>query len=201
MLFGSFKNRQELLKKKILNAKTYEQAIGFLRINNGDNLLDITSIHPESYEATLKLLKYLNIDLSLIGTAEIKKALENINISKTSQMLDISPYTLEDIISSLISPNRDPRDELPKPILKRDVLHLEDLKKGMELEGTVRNVVDFGAFIDIGIKNDGLVHISKMSDKYIKHPSEILSVGDIIKVYVDDINLEKGKVSLSLKSN
>ncbi len=199
--FGSFKNRQELLKKKILNAKTYEQAIGFLRINNGDNLLDITSIHPESYEATLKLLKYLNIELSLIGTAEIKKALENINISKTSQMLDISPYTLEDIISSLISPNRDPRDELPKPILKRDVLHLEDLKKGMELEGTVRNVVDFGAFIDIGIKNDGLVHISKMSDKYIKHPSEILSVGDIIKVYVDDINLEKGKVSLSLKSN
>ena len=199
--FGSFKNRQELLKKKILNAKTYEQAIGFLRINNGDNLLDITSIHPESYEATLKLLKYLNIELSLIGTAEIKKALENINISKTSQMLDISPYTLEDIISSLISPNRDPRDELPKPILKRDVLHLEDLKKGMELEGTVRNVVDFGAFIDIGIKNDGLVHISKMSDKYIKHPSEILSVGDIIKVYVEDINLEKGKVSLSLKSN
>ena len=199
--FGSFKNRQELLKKKILNAKTYEQAIGFLRINNGDNLLDITSIHPESYEATLKLLKYLNIDLSLIGTEEIKKALENINISKTSQMLDISPYTLEDIISSLISPNRDPRDELPKPILKRDVLHLEDLKKGMELEGTVRNVVDFGAFIDIGIKNDGLVHISKMSDKYIKHPSEILSVGDIIKVYVEDINLEKGKVSLSLKSN
>ena len=198
---GSFKNREELLRKKIINAKTYEQAIGFLRINNGDNLLDITSIHPESYEATLKLLKHLNIDLSLIGTEEIKKALEGIDISKTSQMLDISTYTLEDIISSLITPNRDPRDEVPKPLLKSDVLHIEDLKKGMELEGTVRNVVDFGAFIDIGIKNDGLVHISKMSDKFIKHPSEILSVGDIIKVYVDDINLEKGKVSLSLKNN
>ncbi len=198
---GSFKNREELLKKKIINAKTYEQAIGFLRINNGDNLLDITSIHPESYEATLKLLKYLNIDLSLIGTEEIKKAFDGIDISKISKMLDISSYTLEDIISSLISPNRDPRDEVPKPLLKSDVLHIEDLKKGMELEGTVRNVVDFGAFIDIGIKNDGLVHISKMSDKYIKHPSEILSVGDIIKVYVEDINLEKGKVSLSLKNN
>ncbi len=198
---GSFKNREELLKKKIINAKTYEQAIGFLRINNGDNLLDITSIHPESYDATLKLLKHLNIDLSLIGTEEIKKALEGIDIAKISQMLDISTYTLEDIISSLISPTRDPRDELPKPILKSDVLHIEDLRKGMELEGTVRNVVDFGAFIDIGIKNDGLVHISKMSDKYIKHPSEILSVGDIIKVYVLDINLEKGKVSLSLKNN
>ena len=198
---GSFKNREELLRKKIINAKTYEQAIGFLRINNGDNLLDITSIHPESYDATLKLLKYLNIDLSLIGTEEINKALEGIDISKTSEMLNISTYTLEDIISSLITPNRDPRDEVPKPLLKSDVLHIEDLKKGMELEGTVRNVVDFGAFIDIGIKNDGLVHISKMSDKFIKHPSEILSVGDIIKVYVLDINLEKGKVSLSLKNN
>lgn len=196
---GLFKNRKELLSKKILNDKTYEQAIGFLRILNGDNVLDETSIHPESYDNTIKLLKYLNLDLNDLGTYELKNKLENINKIKLSEELNIDIYTLEDIINSLISPNRDPRDMLPKPMLKKDILHLEDLKVGMKLQGTVRNVIDFGAFVDIGIKNDGLVHISKMSDKFIKHPSEILSVGDIIDVYVDEINVEKQKVSLSLK--
>jgi len=196
---GSFKSREELIKKKILNSKTYEQAIGFLRILNGNNVLDTTSIHPESYENTIKLLTHLNLNLEMIGTDEIKNKLSNINIDNLSKELNIDIYTLQDIIESLVKPNRDPRDMLPKPLLKHDVLHLEDLKVGMKLQGTVRNVVDFGAFIDIGIKNDGLVHISKMTDKFIKHPSEVVSVGDIIDVYVDDINLEKQKVSLSMK--
>ena len=196
---GSFKSREELIKKKILNSKTYEQAIGFLRILNGNNVLDTTSIHPESYENTKKILTHLNLNLEMIGTDEIKNKLSNININNLSKELNIDIYTLQDIIESLVKPNRDPRDMLPKPLLKQDVLHLEDLKVGMKLQGTVRNVVDFGALIDIGIKNDGLVHISKMTDKFIKHPSEVVSVGDIIDVYVDDINLEKQKVSLSMK--
>ena len=196
---GLFKSREELLKKKILNDKTYEQAIGFLRILNGSNILDTTSIHPESYNNTLKLLNHLNLNINLIGTEEIKNKLSNVNIDSLVKEIDIDKYTLQDIIDSLVKPNRDPRDMLPKPLLKSDVLHLEDLKIGMKLQGTVRNVVDFGAFVDIGIKNDGLVHISKMTDKFIKHPSEIVNVGDIIDVYVDDINTEKQKVSLSMK--
>lgn len=196
---GMFKNREELLDNKILNDKTYEQAIGFLRVLNGNNVLDTTSIHPESYDSTLKLLKYLNLDINSIGSEELIKCLDNVNIDNLSKKLNIDKYTLEDIIECLEKPNRDPRDMIPKPILKKDILHLEDLKVGMKLQGTVRNVVDFGAFIDIGIKNDGLVHISKMTDKFIKHPSEIVNVGDIIDVYVDDIDLDKQKVSLSMK--
>ena len=136
-----------------------------------------------------------------LGTEELILKLDNINIDDYSKKLDIDIYTLEDIINSLKKPNRDPRDDFDKPILKSDVLHIEDLKKGMELEGTVRNVVDFGAFIDIGIKNDGLVHISKITDRYIKHPSEVLSVGDIVTCYVDEVFLDKGKVALSLIKN
>jgi len=196
---GLFKSREELLKKKILNDKTYEQSIGFLRVLNGGNILDTTSIHPESYGDALKLLTYLNLDLNSIGSEEIKKLLENINVDKLAIELNVSKYTLEDIIECLEKPNRDPRDMLPKPLLKKDVLHLEDLKVGMKLQGTVRNVVDFGAFVDIGIKNDGLVHISKMTNRFIKHPSEIVNVGDIIDVYVDEINIEKQKVSLTMK--
>lgn len=192
-------SREELLKEKILTAKTYEQAVGFLRVIDGDNVLDRTSIHPESYEATLKLLKYLDLNLEAIGTDELKKRIENILKEEVINTLGIDKFTLEDIIESLLKPNRDPRDDIPRPLLKKDVTHLEDLKAGMKLQGTVRNVVDFGAFVDIGIKNDGLVHISKMTDKFIKHPSEIVSVGDIIDVYVDDINLEKQHVSLSMK--
>ena len=196
---GLFKSREELLKNKFINEKTYEQAIGFLRILNGSNVLDGTSIHPESYNATLKLLEYLELNLEMIGSNEIKSKLDNVDIESVSKELNIDMYTLTDIIESLVKPNRDPRDMLPKPLLKKDVLHLEDLKVGMKLQGTVRNVVDFGAFIDIGIKNDGLVHISKMTDKFIKHPSEIVNVGDIIDVYVCEINMDKQKVSLSMK--
>ncbi|MBE6156439.1 MAG: RNA-binding transcriptional accessory protein [Firmicutes bacterium] len=197
--YGMFKSREELLKKKILNDKTYEQAIGFLRVLNGTNILDMTSIHPESYDTTLKLLNHLALNMEMIGTDAIRNNLLNVNVDKLSKELNVDKYTLQDIIDSLVKPNRDPRDMLPKPLLKKDVLHLEDLKVGMKLQGTVRNVVDFGAFVDIGIKNDGLVHISKMTDRFIKHPSEIVNVGDIIDVYVDSINIEKQKVSLSMK--
>lgn len=195
---GGFKSRSELLKNKILNAKSYEQAIGFLRILNGEDILDSTSIHPESYDSALKLLEYLEISKDEIGKESIKEKLEKINIQQVSKELNIDTYTLDDIIASLIKPNRDPRDTVPQPLLKSDVLSLDDLKVGMKLEGTVRNVVDFGAFVDIGIKNDGLVHISKITNKFIKHPSEVLSVGDIVQVYVIDVNKEKQKVSLSM---
>ncbi len=196
---GAFKTRKELLTKKILNDKTYEQAIGFLRVLNGENILDATSIHPESYPQAIKLLDYLGFRLDKIGSEELNEKLDGLNKEEISKYLNIDIYTLEDIIESLKKPNRDPRDMLPKPLLKKDILHLEDLKVGMKLQGTVRNVVDFGAFVDIGIKNDGLVHISKIADKFIKHPSEVLAVGDIIDVYVDEINLEKQKVSLSMQ--
>lgn len=188
-------NREEI--KKILSDKTYEQAIGFLRITDGTNPLDVTGIHPESYDATLKLLKMLDLSVVDLGTDHLIEKLD-IDIDDYSKKLNIDIYTLQDIIEALKKPNRDPRDEMPKPILRSDILHIEDLKVGMKLQGTVRNVVDFGVFIDIGLKNDGLAHISKLTNKYIKHPMEVVSVGDIVDCYVDDINLEKNKVSLSL---
>lgn len=172
-----------------------------MRVLDGSNPLDKTSIHPESYDKTTKLLESIGMNYDSLGTEELISKLDNIDIDDYSKKLDIDVYTLEDIINSLKKPNRDPRDDFDKPILKSDVLHIEDLKKGMELEGTVRNVVDFGAFIDIGIKNDGLVHISKITDRYIKHPSEVLSVGDIVTCYVDEVFLDKGKVALSLIKN
>ncbi len=190
-----FNNRLEL--KDILSSKTYEQSIGFLRITEGDNPLDVTSIHPESYNTTLKLLNMLNLSLNDMGKEEFNDKL-NIDINTYSKMLNTDIYTLEDIVESLKKPNRDPRDSMPKPLLKSDILHIEDLKIGMKLQGTVRNVVDFGVFIDIGLKNDGLAHISKLTNKYIKHPMEVVNVGDIVDCYVSDINLEKNKVSLSL---
>ena len=195
---GRFTSREELKKNKILTDKTYEQAIGFMRVLDGTNKLDITSIHPESYDKTIKLLEELNLTIDDIGSEILINKLDNINIDDYSKKLDIDIYTLEDIINALKKPNWDPRDELDKPILKSDVLDIKDLQKGMELQGTVRNVVDFGAFIDIGLHNDGLVHISKITDRYIKHPSEELSVGDIVTCYVDDIFPEKEKVSLTL---
>lgn len=198
---GRFNSRNELIDNKILSAKAYEQSIGFMRVLDGSNPLDKTSIHPESYAKTTKLLESIGMNYDSLGTEELVQKLDNIDIDDYSKKLDIDIYTLEDIINSLKKPNRDPRDDFDKPILKSDVLHIEDLKKGMELEGTVRNVVDFGAFIDIGIKNDGLVHISKITDRYIKHPSEVLSVGDIVTCYVDEVFLDKGKVALSLIKN
>jgi uncharacterized protein len=195
---GRINSRDEIKKKKLLSDKAYEQAIGFLRITEGNNVLDSTSIHPESYDITMKLLSSLGLSLSDIGTSKMSDVLGSVNKEELVGKLGTDIYTLDDIIKSLISPNRDPRDDMPQPILKSDVLDIKDLKNGMKLQGTVRNVVDFGAFIDIGLHNDGLVHISKITDKYIKHPSDILSVGDIVDCYVIDINLDKEKVSLSL---
>ena len=189
------KNREEI--KKILSDKTYEQAIGFLRVVDGTNPLDVTAIHPESYDVTLKLLKMLDLDIKDLGSDKLVEKL-NIDINEYSQKLNTDIYTLNDIVESLKKPNRDPRDEMPKPILRSDILHIEDLQVGMKLQGTVRNVVDFGVFIDIGLKNDGLAHISKLTNKYIKHPMEVVNVGDIVDCYVDEVNLEKNKVSLSL---
>ncbi len=192
-----FKTREELIDKKILTPKTYEQAIGFLRVN-GNNILDSTSIHPESYNIVLNLLDLLNIRLDQIGSIEIIDKLNNLDIEKIAQYLNTDKFTLEDIIKSLKMPKRDPRDEMKKPLLKHNILEIKDLKIGDSIEGTVRNVTPFGAFVDIGLHDDGLIHISKMSNKYIKDPNDILSVGDIIEVYVDSIDLNKKRVNLSL---
>lgn len=195
---GKIKSREEIKKKKLLSDKSYEQSIGFLRVIDGDNILDVTSVHPESYNIVLDLLKKLNCSTKDIGTQKLIDLLNNIDINTYKDKLNTDIYTLEDIILALKKPNRDPRDDMPKPLLKSDVLDINDLQVGMKLQGTVRNVIDFGAFIDIGLHNDGLIHISKMTNNYIKHPSDILNVGDIIDCYVIDINKEKEKVSLSL---
>ena len=193
---GKVLSRKEL--EKILSTKTYEQAIGFLRIIDGNNILDSTGIHPESYTVTLELLQKLNCDIKDIGSNKIIEVLNDINLEDIKKELDIDIYTLEDIVKILKNPLRDPRDEMPKPLLRSDILHLEDLKVGMKLQGTVRNVAPFGVFIDIGLKNDGLVHISKLSDHFVKDPMDIVSVGDIVDCYVDEILLDKKKVALSL---
>lgn len=195
---GKFNSREEFKKNKILNEKAYEQAIGFMRIIDGENPLDTTPIHPESYNVTLKILNDLGCNVNEIGSDKLNSLLDNVNIDEYSKKYDIDIYTLNDIIKCLKQPRRDFRDNQPKPLLKSDILKLENLKVGMELEGTVRNVVDFGVFIDIGLKNDGLVHISKLTNKYIKHPLEVVNVGDIVTCYVDDVSLEKGKVSLTM---
>lgn len=195
---GKIKSREEIKKKKLLSDKAYEQSIGFMRIADGTNPLDKTNIHTESYDKTLKLLDYLELSTDDLGTEKLINKLDNINEHEVSKMLDIDLYTLHDIIDSLKRPNRDYRDDYQMPILKSDILTIDNLTPGMKLEGTVRNVVDFGAFIDIGLHNDGLIHISKITNKYIKHPNEVLSVGDIVTCYVIDINKEKEKVSLSL---
>ena len=195
---GKITSRDEIRNKKLLSDKAYEQAIGFLRVVDGDNILDSTAIHPESYDVALKILSDLDGSMDMIGKEKLVKKLDNINLEKYKDKIGTDIYTLEDVIASLKKPNLDPRDEMPQPLLKSDVLDIKDLTIGMKLQGTVRNVVDFGAFIDIGLHNDGLAHISKLTTKYIKHPSEVVSVGDIVDCYVEDISLEKGKVSLSL---
>ena len=195
---GKITSRDEIKKKKLLSDKAYEQAIGFLRVVDGDNILDSTAIHPESYDIALKILDDLCCSKDMIGKDELIKKLDSINLEEYKDKIGTDIYTLEDVIASLKKPNLDPRDEMPQPLLKSDVLDIKDLSIGMKLQGIVRNVVDFGAFIDIGLHNDGLAHISKLTTKYIKHPSEVVSVGDIVDCYVDDISLEKGKVSLSL---
>lgn len=193
---GKILTREEVLKNKLLSEKIYEQAIGFMRVEGGTNIFDTTDIHPESYEIARKVMDKLGILESDIGKSSEK--LNCVDIIKLAGEINSDKYTIETIINSLKKPHRDPRDEMQKPILKSDILEIKDLKVGDALEGTVRNVVDFGAFVDIGLHNDGLVHISKMSKNFIKHPSQILSVGDIVTVYVTSIDKEKEKVQLSL---
>jgi uncharacterized protein len=195
---GKINSREEIKKEKLLTPKTYEQAIGFLRILDGENIYDKTAIHPESYDIADKLLKDLNLTQKDLGTKELNEKLDKIDIESKSKELNTDKFTLEDVIACLKKPNLDPRDEYPQPILKSNILEIEDLHVGDRLEGTVRNVAAFGLFIDIGLHDDGLAHISKLSTNYIKHPSDVLSVGDIIDCYVIDINKEKEKVSLSI---
>ncbi|WP_456276976.1 Tex family protein [Bacillus sp. AK128] len=195
---GKFTDRKELKKIPRLGAKTYEQCIGFLRIPEGNNLLDRTPIHPENYQVVKDLLKQLNSSISDLGSDDMKMKLAEIDVVSVSKELGIGELTLRDILDSLARPERDPRDELPKPLLKKDILKLEDLTKGLELQGTVRNVVDFGAFVDIGVKQDGLVHISKLSKGFIKNPLDVVSVGDVVTVWVEDVDSKKGRVALTM---
>ncbi|EGQ0374459.1 RNA-binding transcriptional accessory protein [Staphylococcus pseudintermedius] len=195
---GAITHHRQLNKVKRLGAKTFEQSIGFLRIVNGKEPLDNTAIHPESYDATYQLLESLELKITDIGTSVLAKVLSTLDIASYARKLNIGVPTLEDIVKSLIAPNRDPRDDYETPELKSDVLSIEDLSEGMKLNGTVRNVVDFGAFVDIGIKQDGLVHISKLAKKFIKHPMDIVSVGDIVEVWIENIDENKGKVALTM---
>lgn len=197
---GKIMSRDEIKKKKLLSEKAYEQAVGFLRVTDGDNLLDATAIHPESYNIALNILNELGENIESIGSEMLIEKLNNLKLEELVTKFDTDIYTLEDVIASLKKPNLDPRDDMPQPILKSDILDIKDLHIGDKLQGTVRNVVDFGLFIDIGLHDDGLAHISKLSDKFLKHPSDLFSVGDIVDCYVDDISIEKGKVSLSLLS-
>ena len=197
---GAFKSRSELKKIPRLGAKTYEQAIGFLRILDGTEPLDRTPIHPEQYGVVRSLLKQLRLSTDLLGTPDLADAINQIDIVKTARELEIGEITLTDILESLTKPERDLRDEFSAPLLKSDVLKIQDLKTGMELQGTVRNVVDFGAFIDIGVKQDGLVHISKLSTKRVKHPMDVVSVGQVVTVWIDQVDVQKGRISLTMQS-
>ncbi|MDG4729785.1 Tex family protein [Bacillus pumilus] len=195
---GRFTSRKELKDIPRLGAKTYEQCIGFLRIADGQDPLDRTGIHPESYKETKQFLRMIKMTPDDLGTEQLKEKIAEVKLDEAAEQLDIGIITLQDIIDQLTRPERDPRDEVPKPLLKTDVLKLEDLKQGMELQGTVRNVVDFGAFVDIGVKQDGLVHISKLSNRFVKHPLDVVSVGDIVTVWVDSVDQAKGRVALSM---
>ncbi len=202
---GEIKERKELLKVPKLGQVAYKQCAGFIRIIDGKNPLEVTGVHPESYEVAEKLLTNLGYSVENLSDknklSEIKENLSKVDISKTAEELNVGTLTLKDIIDEISKPGRDPRENMPKPILRSDVLKFEDLQEGMTLTGTVRNVIDFGAFVDVGVKHDGLVHISQMADRYIKNPSEVVSVGDIVKVKVIGIDKEKQKVSLSMKIN
>ena len=196
---GSFRNRRELLKVAKLGPKAYEQCAGFTRILGGDNPLDATSVHPESYEAATKLLERLGYASEDIADGKLMGISRQIkNTKKMAQELGVGEITLEDIVKELEKPARDPRDEMPRPILRTDVLEMKDLEEGMVLKGTVRNVIDFGAFVDIGVHHDGLVHISKMTKRYIKHPLEAVSVGDVVEVKVISVDLQKKRIGLSM---
>ncbi len=195
---GKFRSRKDIMGVPKLGAKTFEQAAGFLRIPEGDEALDMTAVHPESYKVAKTIMKKYNITGQMFGKEIVKDAVESIDRRQLREELKIDKYTLDDILDAFIAPLRDPRDQFAQPILRSDILKLDDLSVGMELEGTVRNVVDFGAFIDVGLKEDGLLHISKISKQYIKHPKDVLNVGDIVKVYVLNIDLNRGKVGLTM---
>ncbi|MDO7485728.1 Tex family protein [Peribacillus frigoritolerans] len=195
---GKFSSRKELKKIPRLGAKTYEQCIGFLRIINGDEPLDQTAIHPENYSAVNKLLKKMGFTSEDLGSDALNEELGKLNPADLVNELEIGEITIKDIIDDLMKPGRDPRDELSKPLLKQDVLKMEDLQTGMELQGTVRNVVDFGAFVDIGVKQDGLVHISKLSNRFVKHPLDVVAVGDVVTVWVELVDSQKQRVSLTM---
>lgn len=197
---GAFKNRKEIKKVKGIGPVSYQQAIGFLRISGGDNVYDSTGVHPEDYENLGKIIDLLHIDATQIGKCNLGafESAKKLGLSKLSKDLDIHPVKLEDLLKEIDKPARDPREDVPAPILRSDVLTIDDLQKGMQLKGTVRNIVDFGAFVDIGVKQDGLVHISKMANKFIKHPLDVVKVGDVIDVSVIDIDTNRGKISLSM---
>lgn len=196
---GAFSSRNEFKKVPRLGPKAFEQSVGFLRILDGKSSLDNTSIHPESYDTTKALLQRLEIDLEELGSKEATDKLEAISVKKLAKELEVGEQTLEDIVEALKQPGRDLREDMPAPLLRQDVLEMKDLLVGMELEGTVRNVVDFGAFVDIGVKQDGLVHLSKMSTKFVKHPRDIVSVGDVVTVWVEKVELDKQRISLTMK--
>jgi len=196
---GKFNSRQELSKVPRLGAKSFEQCVGFMRIPGGRNPLDNTPIHPESYEVVDRLFKELRLELAQLGSQQLLQQLQAVEPEELAPKLGVGVPTLRDILDSLQRPGRDPRDEVPAPIFRTDVLQLEDLAPGMELTGTVRNVIDFGAFVDIGIKNDGLVHISQLKNGYVKHPMDVVSVGDIVQVWVLSVDAKKGRVSLTMK--
>lgn len=195
---GKFTNRKALKSIPRLGTKTYEQCIGFLRVLNGDEPLDQTAIHPENYSAVNKLLKKVGFTSLDIGSEALNQVLNDLDLVTVAKELEIGEITLKDIIEDLIKPGRDPRDDLAKPLLKQDVLKMEDLQVGMELQGTIRNVVDFGAFIDIGVKQDGLVHISKLSNRFVKHPLDVVAVGDVVTVWVDEVDTQKQRVALTM---
>lgn len=197
---GRFTSRAQLKKVPRLGAKTYEQAIGFLRIPEAKNPLDATGIHPESYNLAEQVLESVGLTKKAVGTKEVEEALESVNVSELAKNLAVGEVTLKDILDALMKPGRDPRDAFPQPLLKTDVLQMEDLKVGMELQGTVRNVVDFGAFVDIGVKQDGLVHISKLSKRRVKHPLDVVSLGDIVTVWVNSVDIAKGRIALTMLS-
>ena len=195
---GKFTSRAQLKKIPRLGAKTYEQAVGFLRIPGAKNPLDATGIHPESYKLAEQVLEIAGVTKKDVGTKKAEEALTALSIESLSSRLGVGEVTIRDIVDTLMKPARDPRDEFPQPLLKTDVLQMEDLKRGMELQGTVRNVVDFGAFVDIGVKQDGLVHISKLANRRVKHPLDIVSLGDIVTVWVEEVEVKKGRISLTM---
>ena len=199
---GKFTSRKQLLKVPKLGEKAYTQCAGFLRIDCGDNILDNTAVHPESYEKAEKLLSLFNYtkeDVRARRIADLREKLKAYGVDKAAKESELDKATLTDIVTELMKPGRDIREALPAPMLRKDIMGIEDLRPGMEISGTVRNVVDFGAFVDIGVHQDGLVHISEITDRYIRHPSEVLRVGQVVKVTIKEVDVKKNRIGLTMK--